>query len=86
MNLEVVAGDTTPETARVHLEIVRRMLAARRLELALGMSNSLRQVVAAGGRQRHPEFRPDQMRRAVIRLTLWDKLFREVYPHTASRC
>jgi hypothetical protein len=81
MNLEVVPGDTTPEAARVHLEIIRRMPAARRLELALGMRNSLRQVVAAGVRQRHPEFSPYQVRLAVIRPILGDKLFREVYLH-----
>jgi hypothetical protein len=82
MNLEVIPGDTTPEAARVHLEIVRRMPASRRLELALGMSNSLRKVVAAGVRHRHPEFSPDQVRLGVIRLTLGDKLFREVFSHS----
>jgi hypothetical protein len=46
------------------------MPAARRLELALGMSNSRRQVVAAGVRHCHPEFSPEQVRLAVIRRTL----------------
>jgi hypothetical protein len=80
MSLEIVPADTTLEAARVQIEIFRRMSPGKRLELACQMSNTLRKVVASGVRGRHPDYTEDQVRLAVIRLTLGDKLFREVYP------
>ena len=44
------------------------------------MSESLREVVAAGVRHRHPEYDEKQVRLAVIRLALGDDLFHKVYP------
>lgn len=80
MNVEVVPADTAPEAARVQWEIFRQMSPSRRLELALRMSDSLRDVVASGVRCRHPGFNEEQVRLAVIRLSLGDQLFRQVYP------
>jgi hypothetical protein len=73
-------GDTTPEAARVQVEICRRMPASKRLELALQMSDSLRNLVAAGVRHRHPEFSEDQVALAVTRLYLGKELFAKAYP------
>jgi hypothetical protein len=56
------------------------MPAAKRLELALRMSDELRATVAAGVRNRHPEYGAEQVRLAVIRLTLGTALFRQAYP------
>ena len=80
MTVEVVPADTTPEAARVQFDIFRRMPPSKHLELALGMSDSLRKVVASGVRSRHPEFSDEQVRLAVIRLSLGENLFRQVYP------
>ena len=81
MTVEAVPADTTPEAARVQWDIFRRMSPSKRLELALRMSDSLRNVVASGVRDRHPEWSEEQIRLAVIRLTLGNELFRHVYPH-----
>jgi hypothetical protein len=80
MSLRWFPADTTEEAARVQAEVYRRMSPSRRLEIALEMSEALRQVCAAGVRSRHPDYTDDQVRLAVIRLTLGEKLFREVYP------
>jgi hypothetical protein len=80
MSLQFVPADTTPEAARVQLEIFRRMPPEKRLKLAFQMSDSLRELVASGVRGRHPDYTEEQVRLAVIRLTLGDKLFRQVYP------
>ena len=80
MNLDLTPADTTPEAARVQLEILRRMPPSKRLELAVQMSNSLRQVVAAGVCSRHREYNREQVRLAVIRLSLGDDLFRKAFP------
>ena len=80
MGVEVIPADTTPEAAWVQLEIYRRLSPARRLELAFGMSNSLREIVAAGVRSRHPGYNEEQVRLAVIRLYLGEELFKKAYP------
>lgn len=78
--MEAISADTSLEAARVQFDIFRRMSPSERLELALGMSNSLRQWVAAGVRSRHPNYGGDQVALAVARLTLGDELFRQAYP------
>jgi hypothetical protein len=72
MVLEVVPADTAPAAARVQLAIYRRMAPARRLEVALQLSDGLRALVAAGVRSRHPAFTDEQVHDAVLRLTLGD--------------
>jgi hypothetical protein len=75
-----VPADTTLEAALVQLEIYRRMPPSRRLEQALELSDTLRKVVAAGVRNRHPEYTDAQVKLAVTRLYLGADLFRQVYP------
>jgi hypothetical protein len=77
---ETIPADTTLEAFHVQVTILRRLDPARRLELACQLSDYLREVSAAGVRQRHPEYSEKQVRLAVARLTLGEKLFREVYP------
>jgi hypothetical protein len=80
MRAEVVPADTTLEAQRVQFEVFRRMPPGKRLEMALQMSDSLRAVAASGVRGRHPDYSEDQVKMAVIRLSLGDDLFRKVYP------
>jgi hypothetical protein len=80
-----IAADTSEEAARVQLAVFRRMRPEERLELAFQMTNELRGRLAEGVRQRHPEYSEDQVRLAVIRLTLGDDLFRTVYPDVEVR-
>jgi hypothetical protein len=75
-----IPADTTPEAAQVQVEIYRRMPPAKRLRLVLALSDSLRAVVAAGVRNRHPEFNAQEVKLSVARLTLGEPLFRKVYP------
>jgi hypothetical protein len=80
MNVELIPADTTPEAWRVQVEVYRRMSPSRRLELACQMTDSLRRVVAAGVRARHPEYSEEQVRLAFARLWLGDDLFCKVHP------
>jgi hypothetical protein len=79
MSLRGFPADTTPEAARVLVEIYRRMPPSKRLELALRMSDSLRSLVASGVRHRHPEYGEEQVTLAVTRLYLGEELFAKVY-------
>ncbi len=80
MNPTAIPADTSPEAARVQLEIYRRMAPERRLELAMQMSDTLRRVAIAGVRGRHPEYSDEQVRLAFLRLTLGKELFAKVCP------
>ena len=52
----------------------------KRLHMALQLSDSLRAIAAAGVKSRHPEFSAEQVKLAVIRMSLGDELFRKAYP------
>jgi hypothetical protein len=77
---ETIPADTTLEAFQVQVGIFRRMSPERRLAMVFEMSNNLRRVAASGVRSRHPDYSEEQVRLAVIRLTLGQRLFREVYP------
>jgi hypothetical protein len=72
--------DTTPEAERIQLEIFRRMGPEKRLKAAIGLSRTCRELLIEGIRRRHPEYDQRQIRLAVIRLILPEKLFLEAYP------
>jgi hypothetical protein len=74
------ARDTRPEAARIQHEIWRRMGGARRVELALQMSEEAREVAIAGVRARHPEYSADQALHALLRVQLGDALYEQAWP------
>jgi hypothetical protein len=76
----LIPEDTTPEAEWVQIEAFRSMPAEKRLALAFELSDSLRDVVAAGVRYRHPDYDENGVRLAVARLTLGEVLFRAAYP------
>jgi len=75
-----LSPDTTEEAARVQREVYRRMSPARRLQLIFEMNENLRELLAAGVRDRHPDYTEAQVKLAVIRLWLGRDLFTRAYP------
>ncbi len=80
MTTDWLPADTTPEARQVELEVWRRMPPEKRLALAFRMTASLRDISAAGIKSRHPEYTPEQIKMALIRMSLGDDLFSQVYP------
>jgi len=72
--------DTAPEAARVQLAALRAMSGSRRAELALEMSEAIRETARAGIRSRHPEYAEEQVHLAFLRLVLGEELFRQYWP------
>ena len=58
--------DTTPRAAARHLELYRRAGAARRVAIALELSEAVRETTLAGIRRRHPEFSEREVAEAVL--------------------
>lgn len=71
-------ADTSEDAYRVQIEILRRLPAARRLEMALQMSASVRELTACGVRHRHAEYDEKQVCREIIRLSLEKEQYRQV--------
>jgi len=75
------AADTTPEADAAQFAVYRRMSDARRLELALQMSDEARRITAAGIRDHHPEYTTVQVEDALRLLLLGPQLFHEAWPN-----
>lgn len=78
-------SDTAPEAARVQLAALRAMSGSRRAEIALEMSEAVRQTARAGIRTRHPEYTQEQVRLAFLRLVLGEDIFRRWWPGCEAR-
>jgi len=71
--------DTTAEALAVQFQVLRRMGPAGRAAMTFELCDSLRSLVAAGVRHRHPQWDDQAVEQEVIRLTIGDQLFRQAY-------
>ncbi len=76
----LIPDDTTLEAYRVQHEIYARMTPQERLAIAFELSDNVRAVAAAGVRRRHPDYTDEEVKMAVFRLSLGEKLFKDAFP------
>jgi hypothetical protein len=76
--------DTSNDAEKVQIEILRQMSPSERLELALDLAATSRELLAQGVRQRHPEYTEGEVRLAVIRLLIPESLFINAYPQAVN--
>jgi hypothetical protein len=74
------SADTASEAYRFQIGLYRAMTPARRVEIAVSMSEEALVIAAEGIKSRHREYDADQVRWALHRLRLGDALFRQVWP------
>ena len=60
------AFDTSARVAAVQVQMYRTIGEAERAEIVADLSDALRDLAAAGVRQRHPEYDNDQVRQEVL--------------------
>ena len=72
--------DTSPLAGEAHARWYRRLPPARRVALAVEMSEETRSVTLAGIRARHPGYSGDQARLALFRLLFGDDIYRRAWP------
>jgi hypothetical protein len=75
-----LASDTSTVIEERQIEAWRRMTPGEKLQLALQMSDTVRQLAVAGIKQRHPGAPPREQFLRLAQLTLGDELARKVYP------
>ncbi len=85
MKMNGIPSDTTLEAARKEFEILRRLEPQVRARMAFDMSDSLRRIVEAGVRHRHPDFDEKKIKLEVLRLMIGDKLYRQMLKGTETR-
>ena len=73
--------DTLRQAERVQIERFRKTTPEQRLQLGAKLTQIHRNRLAIGVRRRHPEYDAEQVRLAVIRLTIPEELFLAAYPH-----
>jgi hypothetical protein len=71
--------DTSPESERVLIELLRRTPIWRRLQLAYEMSAAAREMARAGLRLRYPDASEKELQRRFADLHLGPELAQEVY-------
>jgi hypothetical protein len=60
------AFDTSARVAAVQVQMYRTIGEARRAEIVADLSDALRDLAAAGVRQRHPEYDNAQVKKEVL--------------------
>lgn len=76
--------DTSEQAFELQIEIFRNISPQERMRRASELYKSLRSLLAQGVQARHPEYTPEQVRLAVIRLTLPEDLFLAAYPQASD--
>jgi hypothetical protein len=73
-------SDTTREAFIKQMEVLKKIGPEGRLAMMFELSDNLREIVKAGIRQRHPDYTPQQVIQAVLKLTLDKKLYDQIFP------
>ena len=74
-----VPSDTSPEARAVQIAALRALGPAGRAKATFALNRLARELSKTGIRMRHPDYDEEQVRLALCRLMLGEKLFREVY-------
>jgi hypothetical protein len=64
----VAVTDTSPEAAAVQLELYRALGPSGRVQIAVDLSDAVRQTAMDGIRRRHPEYSDEGLSRALLTL------------------
>jgi hypothetical protein len=79
MQSHTLLDDTHPEARRVHIELMRRAPAWRKLQVMDQMNQALRLLANSGLRSRHPDVSEETIRRFLADLLLGPELASKVY-------
>ena len=72
--------DTTVDAQRAQNDVWRKLGGAKRVEIALRMSDDARSIAIDGVRARHPSYSADQALHAILRVLLGDELYQRAWP------
>jgi hypothetical protein len=64
----MAVSDTTPRAAAIQLQLYRSAGPSRRAQIAVELSDAVRETALAGIRRRHPDYTDEQVKSAFLRL------------------
>lgn len=73
-------SDTPSHIEKIKIDILKRIPPEKRLEMAIKFTELIKNLIEEGIKKRHPEYNGKEVKLAVIKVILGEKLFREVYP------
>ena len=87
MRIPTLPRDTDLKTARAHISILRGKTPSERVQMAMELSDSVRETCIAGIKQRHPDYSAEEVNLAFLRLSIGEDLFKKVisqrsHPHS----
>ena len=85
MDNRSIPFDTARDAAVKQFDILRKMDIEARAAMTFELSDNLRSILAAGIHQRHPDYNDDEIKMAVLRLTIDRKLFDQAFPDCKVR-
>ncbi len=74
------AFDTSSEIKEIQIEVLKKMSPEKRLNIAIQLSEIAKKLLMEGIRTRHPEYKKEDVKLALIRILLGDEQFEMVYP------
>jgi hypothetical protein len=69
----------TPKMRAKYIEVLRAIPMGRRFEITADLCDTLRENMAAGIRNRHPEYAEYEVSRELIRMTVPEDLRKKAY-------
>ncbi len=75
-----IPADTSTEAYITQCRILRKMSTEDRARMTFELNDNLRATVESGIRQRHPDYTPEQVKMAWMKLTIEPELFNEAFP------
>lgn len=64
----MAASDTTPRAAAIQLQLYRQAGPSRRVQIAVELSDAVRETALAGIRRRHPDYTEEEVRADFLRI------------------
>lgn len=79
LDLKLISNDTTLEAARIYYSILRNIGHVKRVNMALELSDELRETIESGIRKRNPDYDDKKVRLSAFRLVIGEHLFDKAY-------
>lgn len=79
MTTITIPQDTDLKSARAHISILRDKTPSERVQMAMELSDSVRETCIAGIKHRHPDYSTDQVNLEVLCLSIGGSLFNKVH-------
>lgn len=81
MKNSTLPKDTSLDTEKAQLAVLKRIGAAGRLRMAIQLSDNIRDITMSGIRQRHPEYSEDMVTKALIKYLHGAAVFKKYFPN-----